>query len=140
MRLSNFSKFFANATLLLFVISFSIFTIDQVKAITINIVALGASNTAGKGVASSSAWPAQLEGMLRAKGYDVNMTVSGTMGATSEVILSGVDSAVRPGTQIVIFDTGGNNDRKRGVSPSARQANTLKFRAASVHTAPGRLR
>jgi acyl-CoA thioesterase-1 len=31
------------------------------------VVALGASNTAGKGVGSSSAYPAQLESILRAK-------------------------------------------------------------------------
>jgi acyl-CoA thioesterase-1 len=41
------------------------------EAKTIKIYALGASNTNGKGVSSSEAWPAQLEQKLRAKGYDV---------------------------------------------------------------------
>ena len=35
---------------------------------TTRIVALGASNTAGKGVSRDQAFPAQLEAMLRAKG------------------------------------------------------------------------
>jgi lysophospholipase L1-like esterase len=37
-----------------------------------NIVALGASNTAGWGVASQTAYPAQLEVMLKARGYDAH--------------------------------------------------------------------
>ncbi len=39
------------------------------QAASISIVALGASNTNGKGVGSGQAWPAVLESMLRAKGY-----------------------------------------------------------------------
>ena len=36
------------------------------------IVALGASNTYGKGVARNQAYPAQLEAILRAKGSDTS--------------------------------------------------------------------
>jgi acyl-CoA thioesterase I len=96
------------------------------QSATINIVALGASNTAGKGVGSSAAWPAQLESMLRAKGYDVSMTVNGLNGDTSAGILSRADS-IPSGTQVVIFDTGGSNDRKKGVSESNRQTNITKI-------------
>jgi acyl-CoA thioesterase-1 len=96
---------------------------------TINIVALGASNTAGRGVDRSAAWPAQLESMLRAKGYDVNMSVTGVLGATSAMILSGVDSAVRPGTQVVVFDTGADNDRKRDVPESGQQAHLAQIQS-----------
>jgi acyl-CoA thioesterase-1 len=114
--------------LLAALVTFGMLSLNCVaQAATINIVALGASNTAGKGVGASAAWPAQLEGMLRAKGYDVNLTVSGTMGATSEVILSGVDSAVRPGTQVVIFDTGADNDHKRSVPEGTRRANIAEI-------------
>ena len=41
------------------------------------IVAIGASNVAGRGVSSSDAWPAQLEGMLAAKGRHVHVTNAG---------------------------------------------------------------
>lgn len=92
------------------------------QAETIRIVALGASNTAGKGVDASQAWPAQLASMLKAKGYDVSMTVEGINGDTSAGIASRADS-IPAGTPVVLFDTGGDNDRKKGVSDTGRQAN-----------------
>ena len=92
------------------------------EAATINIVALGASNTAGKGVQAEQAWPAQLAGMLRANGYDVKMTVVGMLGASSDAILNRVNSSVPTGTQVVLYDTGSDNDRKMGKSQSARDA------------------
>jgi acyl-CoA thioesterase I len=91
------------------------------QAEPIRIVALGASNTAGRGVGRSEAWPAQLEGMLRAKGYDVRVSVSGYLGATSGQVLSAVDSAVQPGTRVVVFDTGSGNDRKKDVPESVQR-------------------
>ena len=36
------------------------------------VVALGASNTYGKGVQRDQAYPAQLEAVLRSRGYSVN--------------------------------------------------------------------
>ncbi len=92
------------------------------KAETVRIVALGASNTAGKGVGSSQAWPAQLAAMLRAKGYDVNLTVDALNGDTSAGIAKRAHS-IRAGTQVVIFDTGGANDRRAGTSSIDRRAN-----------------
>jgi acyl-CoA thioesterase-1 len=41
------------------------------------VVALGASNTAGKGIAPQEAYPAQLEAMLRAKGYNGHVVNAG---------------------------------------------------------------
>jgi len=61
---------------------------------TSRIVALGASNTAGYGAGWGRAWPAQLESMLRAKGYDVTVSVQGVVGDTSERNLARIDSAV----------------------------------------------
>lgn len=90
---------------------------------TINLVAFGASNTAGKGVRSGEAWPAQLAEMLRAKGYQVNLSVVGLPGVTSDVLLSRVPSAVPIGTQVVVYDVAADNDRKRfGTKASDRQA------------------
>jgi hypothetical protein len=43
------------------------------QAETTRIVAIGASNTSGVAVGASAAWPALLEGMLKAKGYDVSV-------------------------------------------------------------------
>ena len=94
-----------------------------------SIVALGASNTAGQGVGADQAWPAQLERLLRAKGYDVTMSVSAIPGDTSAGILSRVDSAVPAGTKAVVFDSGASNDRRRGVSPSETMANIAQIKA-----------
>jgi len=83
----------------------------------IRIVAIGASNTAGYH-AGGQGWTDQLQAMLRAKGYEVSMTVAGVVGDTSKGILSRVDSAVPAGTQVVIYDVGGGNDKDTGAGGS----------------------
>ena len=81
------------------------------------IVAIGASNVAGKGVSSSDAWPAQLEGMLVAKGRRVHVTNAGISGDTNAGMLVRLDSAVPQGTKVVLLDRrgGGWNARRRGM-------------------------
>jgi len=92
------------------------------SAAPLNIVALGASNTAGAGqgrhpggVSRSEAYPAQLEAMLRAKGYDAHVSNAGVPGDTTAGMLHRMSAAVPNGTQIVILQTGGN-DARQGVS------------------------
>lgn len=94
---------------------------------TIRIVALGASNTNGVGVGAVSAWPAQLEGRLRAKGYDVQMSVNAVNGQDSGQILARAGSAVAPGTQVVVYDNGGDNDHKHGLSAAQTSANVAQI-------------
>lgn len=96
------------------------------QAEAIRIVALGASNTAGKGVSSSEAWPAQLEARLKAKGYDVSMSVQGVMGDTSAGIASRA-RAIPAGTRVVLYDTGTANDAYKGVSGAQREANIAQI-------------
>jgi len=90
-----------------------LFSADQARA---QIVAIGASNVAGKGVSSSDAWPAQLEGMLVAKGRNVHVTNAGISGDTNAGMLARLDSAVPQGTKIVLLDQygGGWNARRFG--------------------------
>jgi acyl-CoA thioesterase-1 len=95
------------------------------RAEPIHIVALGASNTAGKGVGSSSAWPAQLEQLLRARGYDVQVTNAGISGDDTGRMLARVDSAVPEGTQIVILEKAATNDRLRASDTSANIAQMI---------------
>jgi acyl-CoA thioesterase-1 len=80
------------------------------------IVAIGASNVAGRGVSASEAWPAQLEGMLAAKGRRVHVTNAGINGDTNAGMLARLDSAVPAGTRIVLLDKfgGGWNGRRLG--------------------------
>jgi acyl-CoA thioesterase-1 len=76
------------------------------------VVALGASNTFGKGVARSQAYPAQLEALLRAKGLSVHVVNAGINGDTTGGMLARLDRVVPKGTDVVILQPGGNDRRK----------------------------
>lgn len=76
------------------------------------IVALGASNTYGKGVARNEAYPAQLEKILRARGLSVRVVNAGVNGETTGQMLARLDRVVPKGTSVVILQPGGNNRRK----------------------------
>jgi acyl-CoA thioesterase-1 len=91
---------------------------SSANAASLNIVALGASNTAGMGkgnhpggVPRNQAFPAQLEAMLRSKGIDAHVRNAGIAGDTTGGMLRRLDSAVPNGTRIVILQTGGNDAR-----------------------------
>jgi acyl-CoA thioesterase-1 len=95
------------------------------NAASLNIVALGASNTAGRGqgnhpggVSRDQAFPAQLEAMLRAKGIDAHVRNAGIAGDTTGGMLRRMNSAVPNGTRIVILQAGGN-DARQGVGGDA---------------------
>jgi acyl-CoA thioesterase I len=91
------------------------------------IVALGASSTAGFGVGWQAAYPAQLEEILRAKGHPMSVRNEGISGDTTGGMLARLPSAVPPGTKIVILQTGGNDYAKRMNMVEAR-ANRAEIR------------
>ena len=102
-----------------------IFHVVEAEAASINIVALGASQTAGRGngrhsggVSPEQAFPAQLESMLRARGYDAQVTNAGVAGDTTDGMLARLDSSVPVGTKLVILQPG-SNDGKHGASAGA---------------------
>ena len=76
------------------------------------IVALGASNTYGKGVARNQAYPAQLQAILKSSGKSVRVINAGINGDTTEGMLRRLDRAVPNGTSLVILQPGGNDRRK----------------------------
>jgi acyl-CoA thioesterase-1 len=76
------------------------------------VVALGASNTFGKGVSPGQAYPAQLEVLLRAKGLNVNVINAGINGDTTGGMLARLDNVVPKGTSVVVLQPGGNDRRK----------------------------
>jgi acyl-CoA thioesterase I len=78
---------------------------------TILIVALGASNTYGEGVARHESYPAQLELLLRASGHDVRILNAGIYGNKTGQMLARLDDDVPAGTRLVILQPSGN-DRK----------------------------
>jgi acyl-CoA thioesterase-1 len=97
------------------------------------IVAIGASNVAGRGVSSSDAWPAQLEGMLAAKGRHVHVTNAGISGDTNAGMLARLDSAVPQGTKVVLLDRygGGWNARRRGMGNQSAELAAIEARLRS---------
>jgi acyl-CoA thioesterase-1 len=82
-------------------------------AAEVTIVALGASNTYGKGVAPGQDYPAQLQAMLRARGYAARVINAGINRDTTGGMASRLDGAVPAGTRVVILQPGGN-DRSKG--------------------------
>ena len=76
------------------------------------VVAFGASQTYGKGVSRIDAYPAQLELLLRQKGYDVRVINSGVNGQTTGAMLQRLEGSVPPETSVVILQPGGNDKRK----------------------------
>jgi acyl-CoA thioesterase-1 len=85
----------------------------EAQAQSVRIVALGASNTYGKGVARGEAYPAQLQALLRQKGIAATVANAGVNGDTTGGMLARLAYAVPVGTQLVILQPGGN-DRRRG--------------------------
>lgn len=90
------------------------------------VVAIGASNTYGSGrgrtaggVSQSEAFPAQLEALLRARGYDLRVVNAGVPGDTTAGMLARLDSAVPDGTRVVIIQPGGNDARRGGSTAEA---------------------
>jgi acyl-CoA thioesterase-1 len=95
---------------------------SPVLAATLNIVAIGASNTSGWGVGAASAYPAQLQALLHNKGIDAKVTNAGVPGDVTNGMLSRLDEAVPNGTDIVILQPGANDLRFFG-SKERRAAN-----------------
>ena len=84
------------------------------KTAQAQIVALGASNVAGRGVSPSDAFPAQLERMLAGKGYNVRVANAGISGDTNAGMLARLDQAVPDGTRIVLLGAiGGTYNARR---------------------------
>jgi acyl-CoA thioesterase I len=98
------------------------------------VVALGASNTYGKGVNRGQDYPAQLEAMLRNKGLSVTVANAGVNGDTSYGMMARFDSVVDAETRLLLFQPGGN-DVGKGLSETDRQANinAIAAKAAARH-------
>jgi acyl-CoA thioesterase-1 len=92
------------------------------QAAPIHIVAYGDSGVAGKGVPSDQAYPAQLERMLRQKGFDVSVANKGVNGRTSVDAIANLDASVPASTNIVIVQFG-VNDLKHGIDAAQVRSN-----------------
>ena len=88
----------------------------------IRIVAFGDSATYGYLVPRQDAYPAQLQALLRKKGYDVVVENAGVNGDTTAGALKRFDQAIGPDTDIAIVELGTNDLRLR-VPPQRMRAN-----------------
>jgi len=111
------------ARTVLLAVCLAIFAGIPVEAASLRIVAIGASNTHGWYVGNEGAFPAQLEGLLRKRGIDVQVTNAGVPFDTTWMMLRRLDRDVPDGTDIVIVQLGSNDLRFLG---------TMQQRAANV--------
>jgi acyl-CoA thioesterase I len=89
--------------------------IAAAEAAQISIVALGTSNTRGKGVAADQSYPAQLQALLRAKGIDARVLNMGVNGDSTAGMLARLNS-VPTGTRLVLLEYSPVNESKHGVT------------------------
>jgi acyl-CoA thioesterase I len=121
----------AKAEALVLILVSALVVASPVAAATLNIVAIGASNTTGFGVGSDHAYPALLQELLRKRGINANVTNAGVNGDVTTGMLSRLDSAVPKGTDLVILQPGGNDLRFFG---------TKERRTANINAMVARLR
>jgi acyl-CoA thioesterase-1 len=81
---------------------------------TVQIVAIGDSNTYGYDLPRDQAYPAQLEAQLRAKGYDLTIVNSAQNGDMTAETMARLDDAIPDGTDAAIVFLG-RNDWRKGV-------------------------
>jgi acyl-CoA thioesterase I len=94
------------------------------------IVAIGASNTSGFGAGFGQSYPAQLEAMLKAHGYKVQVVNAGVLGDTTRGMLARLDASVPADARIVILQPGGN-DLRFGI-PKEERANNIRAMVAKL--------
>jgi len=99
-----------------------IFGVGSGHARSLNIVVVGASNTAGWGVGAANAFPARLQTILKERRIDAKVTSAGVIGDTTGGMLRRIDTAVPDSANIVILQPGGN-DLRFGFSREQRAAN-----------------
>jgi len=134
-----------NRGLLLIVLVAAIAYFAALRWCSAQIVALGASATAGYGLPPSESFPAQLQAMLQTKGSATRVINAGVSGETTGQILARVNGSVPEGTRIVILSIFMVNDSSHGVSPAMHRANVaaiqaqLRARHVRVIDATGRI-
>ncbi len=94
------------------------------------IIALGTSNTRGRGVDPSQSYPSQLQAALKARGRNARVINRGVNGASSLEVLAQAAS-VPAGTTLVLFEYARNNDTAKGVSNGPANMATLQSQLAA---------
>lgn len=119
-----------------FVLLFS--TMAGSTAHAAEVVALGASNTYGRGRGSTpdgvnpgQAFPAQLERLLQSQGCRVRVLNAGVAGNTTGQMLARLDGALAKDTRVLILQPGGNDQRSGRGGDRAGNIAEIRRRAAA---------
>jgi acyl-CoA thioesterase-1 len=104
--------------------------IVEVSAAQITIVALGTSNTRGRGLPPQQSYPAQLQAMLRAKGDNVRVINMGVNGDTTAGMLARLKS-VPSGTRLVLLEYWPLNESRGGITNTAANLAAIQARLAA---------
>lgn len=102
------------------------------SAAQITIVALGTSNTAGRGLPPQQSYPAQLQAMLKAKGYNVRIINKGVNGDTTAGMLARIGS-VPNGTRLVLLEYGRANEARGHIANSTANMAAMQSELAARH-------
>lgn len=100
------------------------------SAAGITIVALGTSNTRGRGVSPQQSYPAQLQAMLRAKGENARVINMGVNGDTTAGMLARLNS-VPSGTRLVLLEYWPLNESRGGITNTAANLAAIQSRLAA---------
>src|SRR5216684_6681372 len=111
---------------ILFAVIVFLSEMTAVAAAPLRVVAIGASNTQGWYVGNQGAYPAKLQALLKAKGIDAQVVNAGVPFETTGLMLRRTDKDVPDGTDIVILQPGGN-DQRFLVPPQWRAANIAEM-------------
>ena len=117
-----------NARVIAFASVFGSLVFTSINPASAQIVALGHSAVHGN-VSESEMWPAVLEGLLHAKGSQVQVTNAGVWGETTDRTLARVSSAVPQGTRIVILADNAANDVRHNMSAAQAMANIVAIKS-----------
>jgi acyl-CoA thioesterase-1 len=104
-----------------------------------DVIALGASNTLGRGkgaghggVAKAQAYPAQLEAMLRQQGCKARVVNAGVAGDTPSGMALRLPKLLTKQTRVVVLQPGGNDSGPERASALARIEQLLTERGISL--------
>jgi acyl-CoA thioesterase I len=123
---SNFMSARSGSRIALLALLLLIGSIPAASAAQVTVVALGTSNSKGRGLPASESYPAQLQALLKAKGYDVRVVNMGVNGDSTAGILARVKS-VPQGTRLVLVEYAKGNEDRHHITNSA--ANMAEIRS-----------
>lgn len=95
------------------------------------ILAIGESTTAGFGVPANQSYPAQLQALLNANGYNYRVVNHGRSGSTTAMALANLDRGVALFPEVVLIALGGN-DRGNPAMAARTKENLRKIVALFV--------